>query len=235
MVALARSFRGRDLANVNAYRAIRSMPRRVNTLVCVGQLVGCANVEPPANSAVLAFGVLANAHHVDVGGAASGQWRRDARQKPHGPQIDVLSQALPERKDQLTRRDMIGDTRIADCAQINRVELENLLDRVAVEHATVTEIELRAPGELCELTAKSALRCGGLKHFHSGRNHFLADAVTGNHCNAVGLHRSVILSRTRYRAHGREHERKRDSANACSSSITASLWVCGLSKRMPAP
>ena len=74
----------------------------------LGHFVRRADVQAAADAGVLALGVLAHADHVDVGGAAVGERRGDARQQPHRPQVHVLVEALAQRQDQLPDRDVIG-------------------------------------------------------------------------------------------------------------------------------
>ena len=99
------------------------MPCRVKTPVCSASSSGVPACSRPPMPAVLAFGVLAHADHVDVGGAAVGQRRGDAGQQPHRPQVDVLAEPLAQRQDQVARRDVVGDARVADGAEVDRVEL----------------------------------------------------------------------------------------------------------------
>ena len=126
---------------------MRSMPLPREDAGLLGQLVRRAAVQPSADAAVLALGVLAHADHVDVGGAAAGERRRDAGQQPHRPQVHVLPEALPQRQDQLARRDVVGHARIADRAEIDRVELQQLIDAVGVHHPAGLQVEVASPRE----------------------------------------------------------------------------------------
>ena len=137
---------------------------------------------------VLAFGVLAHADHVDVRGSTVGQGRRDAGQQSHRPQVDVLAKPLPEREDQIPRRDVIGDARVADRAEVDRVELLDDGEPVLVHHPAGLQVVVAAPGQLGELAAEVALFRRHVENAHPGRNDFLADAVAGNDCNAISLH-----------------------------------------------
>ena len=67
-----------------------------------------------------------------------GQRRRDARQQPHRPQVHVLPEPLAQRQDQLARRDVVRHPRVADGAEVDRVELQQLLDAVGVHHPAVS-------------------------------------------------------------------------------------------------
>jgi hypothetical protein len=83
-------------------------------------------VHAPAQAAVLALGVFTHADDIDVGRAASGKRRGDPGQQPDRAQVYVLSQSTPKRQKQLARGDVVGDLRIADRAEIDRVERPEL-------------------------------------------------------------------------------------------------------------
>ena len=57
--------------------------------------------------------------------------------QPHRPQVDVLIEALPDRQDQLPDRDVIRHRRIADRAEVDRVELLQPIEPVVVHHPPV--------------------------------------------------------------------------------------------------
>ena len=171
-----------------------------------GKLVRCSTVEAATDPAVLALRVLPDAHHVDVRRRSSPQRRIDARQQAHRPQVDVLPQLLAEGKDHLPCRDVVRHARVADRAEVDRVELEHLLDPVRVEHAPCAEIEVGSPREVGELTLEASL-CGSDLHDLDARgDHFLSDAVSGNHCNAIRFHLSTQCYLGRRWANHEEHE-----------------------------
>ena len=99
--------------------------------------------------------------------------RVDARQQPHRPQVDVLLEALAERKDQLARRNVIRHARIADRAQVDGVELAHLLEPVGVHHPAVPQVEIASPRKLGEIAAEVPLRRRHLHHLDAGGNDFL--------------------------------------------------------------
>ena len=124
---------------------MRSMPWRVKMPVCSASSCGVPRVQAPADAAVLALGVLPHADHVDVRGAAAGQRRLGARQQPHRTQVHVLPETLAQRQDQVARRDVVRHARVADGAQVNRVELQQARDAVGVQHAAVCQVVVAAP------------------------------------------------------------------------------------------
>ena len=89
----------------------------------LGHLVRRADVHAPAEPGVLPFGVLAHADHVDICRRPVRERRGDTGQEPHRPQVDVLLEALAQRQDQLPDRDVIGHARVANRAEIDRLEL----------------------------------------------------------------------------------------------------------------
>src|SRR3954452_7863656 len=62
-------------------------------------LVRGAAVNAAAHARVFTLRVLAHAYHVDIGGAAAGQRRRQTCKQPHRPQIDVLIEPLADSED----------------------------------------------------------------------------------------------------------------------------------------
>ena len=114
--------------------------------------------------------------------------RRDAGQQSHRAQVDPLSEALAQRQDQLTRGDVVGHPRIADGAEIDRVELHQAIDAVVVHHATVLEVVVASPRNLRELATEAALLGGQVQDFDAGGHDFLADAVASDNCNSIVLH-----------------------------------------------
>src|SRR5207244_12115927 len=108
----------------------------------LGELVGRARVNASTDAAILAFGVFADADDIDVGRGASAEGRGDSRQQPDRTEIYVLDEAPPKRKKQLASRNVVGHFRIADRAEIDRVELRELLDRRGIHHAAGAEIDV---------------------------------------------------------------------------------------------
>ena len=73
-----------------------------------GQLVGRAHVQAPAHIGVLALGVLAHDHEVDL--FLVPQRRNHAGQQAHRAQVDVLPQALAHLLHQPAGADGVGQT-----------------------------------------------------------------------------------------------------------------------------
>ena len=141
-----------------------------------------SHVKPSADPAVLPLGVLADADHVDVGRGPSRERRIHAGDEAHRPQVDVLIEALADRQDQLPDRDVVRHGRIADRAEVDRVELLQPIEPVLVHHLPVRAIEIAAPRELDELDARAARRRRFLDDRDPRRDHFLPDTITSDHC-----------------------------------------------------
>jgi hypothetical protein len=148
-------------------------------------------VHAAADAAVLPLRVLAHADDVDVRGGAAGQRRDDARKQPHGPKVHVLHEPAAKRQQQLAGGDVVRDLRIADGAKVDRVERHQLIGRVGVHHPAVAHVEVAAPRERRELQREASARGRRLQDIDACRDDFLADAVAGEHCNAMRLHRRI--------------------------------------------
>src|SRR5262245_33240706 len=144
-----------------------------------------------ADTAVLTFRILANANDVDVRGGAPRERRADAGQQTNGSEVDVLHQPATQRQEQFAGGDVIRNVWIANRAEIDRVELQQLIDRVAIHHAAVAEIEVAAPRERRELQREAVARGGCGEHVDARGDDFLADTVAGKHCDAVSFHRTL--------------------------------------------
>jgi hypothetical protein len=152
-------------------------------------------VHAAAHPRVLAFAVLAHAHHVDIGRGAARKGARHPRQQPHRPQVHVLLEALADGEDQLPHRHVIRHRRMADGAEIDRVGAVQLLQRVGRHHPAGLAVEIASPRVL-DLMERDARPPGDrVEHPQRRRRHFLADAVTGDDGNAVTWFRHWLTSR----------------------------------------
>src|SRR5438105_736056 len=85
-------------------------------------LVGGSLSEPAADTRVLAFGILAHTHHVDLGRTLAGEWAADAGQEAHWPQVHILVEALADWQQQAPQRDVVRYSRIADRTEQDGIE-----------------------------------------------------------------------------------------------------------------
>jgi len=89
--------------------------------------------------------------------------------------------------------DVVGDVRIAGRAEQDRVLVADRVQAVLRHHHAVRAEVVAAPVEVLELEAEVAARHGEcFQHPLAGGNDFLADAVTGNGCDCVGLHGCLL-------------------------------------------
>jgi hypothetical protein len=84
---------------------------------------------------------------------------------------------------------VVGDVRIAGAAEQDRVLVAQCVQAVVRHHHAVRAVVVAAPVEVLELEAERGARLGeGFQHLPAGGNDFLADAVTGNGGDRIGLH-----------------------------------------------
>ena len=109
-------------------------------------------------------------------------------QQPHRTQIDVLIEALSNREDQLPHRHVIRHRRVADRAEIDRVEILEAIEGIRVHHRSRAAIELAAPGKVGELERVRFAANGAAQDVDAGGDHLLADPVAGDHCDVECFH-----------------------------------------------
>ena len=149
-----------------------------------------ADVDAPADAGVLTLGVLADAHHVDVGRSAVGERGGEASQQAHRPQVDVLIEALTDAEQQVGG-DAIRHRRRADGAEVDRVEGGEPSHAVFIHHALMFQIVFTAPRQLGEVQRDSAAARRRFEHGDARRDDFFADAVTGDDRNSMRGHQLV--------------------------------------------
>src|SRR5258708_37835704 len=145
-----------------------------------------AFIDAPADVAVLAFGVLADDNVVDVPRLAAGERAGQSLEKAHRPQVDVKIEQAPEVDEQTPDRDVIGhQRRIADGAEIHRVESAQDVRRILGPHPAVVLVPVAAPRKLLPLEADAVLRADRLEYADALRDHFATDAIPGDDRDAV--------------------------------------------------
>src|SRR6185437_7712989 len=145
-------------------------------------LVAHADVHAAAGAGVLALGVLAYAHHVDVGRPPPRQRRRHAGQEPDRADVQVEVEALPDRQQQPPQRDVVGHGRRADGAEVDRVVPGQRAQAVVRHERARAGVVIAAPGQVRPL---EAARMGRLEHADALRDHLRADAVAADDRDAV--------------------------------------------------
>ena len=152
-----------------------------------------ALVHPAADVAVLAFGVLADHHVVDVAGLPARERAGHAFEQAHRPQVHVEVEPAAEVDEQAPHRDVVGhQRRIADRAEIDRVELAQDVGRVLGAHAAVRLVPVAAPREFLPREAQAVLGADGFQHAHAFGDHFASDAVAGDDRDEVLFHARSI-------------------------------------------
>ena len=146
-------------------------------------------VHASADTRVLAFGILADDHPVEVLCAASLQRPVDAGQQSRRPHVRVLIESLANFEPQAPQRDVIRDVGIAGGTEQDRVLALERREPIIGHHDPVSPIVVAAPVEILEFETERTVRGRQrLEHLLARRNHFLADAVAGDRRNLVDLH-----------------------------------------------
>ena len=101
---------------------MRVTPTRVKIATSVPTSSGRPRCDASAVAGILAFGILAHDHPVEIARTDIAQRRRDARQDLGRPHIGVLVEALADRQPQPPERDVVGHVGRADRAEIDGVE-----------------------------------------------------------------------------------------------------------------
>ncbi len=142
-----------------------------------------------ADAGVLALRVLANDDPVEILRPATLQRRVDAGQDARGTHVRVLIEALADLQAQTPERHVVGNMRVARRAEQNRILVADGIQPVGRHHHAVLAIIIAAPVEILELELEGvASRSDGFENPLARGHDFLADAVAGNGCDAVGLH-----------------------------------------------
>jgi hypothetical protein len=151
-------------------------------------LVRAARIQHAADLRVLPFGILADDDEVDVARRLADERTTHARIEHRRSNARILIEPPPNRQQQTVQRDVVLQARVAHGAEENRVERAQPIERVLRHHPTVLEVVLRAPVELLPDQAELKAGRGRLQHPDRRWNHFVSNAVAGNHCYAIGLH-----------------------------------------------
>ena len=150
---------------------------------------GMALVHASAHARVLALGVLAHDHPVQVLGLAALERCIDARQDARRTHVRVLVEALADLESQAPQRDVVGNVGVPGRPEKNRILVAERVEAVGRHHHAMLAVVVAAPVEILELEAKAVAGCGdGFHDELARRNDFLSDAVTRDRRDAIGLH-----------------------------------------------
>ena len=152
----------------------------------------------PAQGRVLALGVLADHHEIDVAGLLVRQRAGYAGEQAHRADVHVLVEVAAELEQRAPQRDVVRDlVRPADGAEVQGVEALELVEPVVGHHLAVGQVVVAAgPFEVLDLQVEAVLARGGLDHADAFGEDFVADAVTGDGGDLEGLgHGAHLVSR----------------------------------------
>src|SRR5207245_980815 len=125
----------------------------------------------------------------DVARLAAGERAGHALEQAHGAQIHIQIEPAAEVDEQSPHRDVVGhERRIADRAEVHRVELAQDIGRIVRTHLAVRLVPVAAPRELFprELDAMARAHC--FQHANAFGNDFAPDAVARDDCYAMFFH-----------------------------------------------
>lgn len=181
-------------------------------------LVRCSFMDASTDTGVLAFGVLADEDHVDVLWALVAEWSADAGEEPDGTDIDEQVEALADWQKEAPERDMVWDARgVADGAEVDRIELAELIESVWGHHGAGGAVVIGSPRE--DMPGEHHLASHGcFQNTLAGRDDLLPHAVTRNHRDAKLLHGTSLLDRATLPHFG---------------GIITSVWLWGKDVRVP--
>ena len=157
-----------------------------------GHLVRGAAANRSAGAAVQAFGAFT--HHDEVDITRVGERGGHALVQLGRTQVDVLVEIETELEQQATFENAGLDTRIADCAQQDRVGLLDAFLFLFRKNRTVTQVTFGAKIEILVIEFGNALG-RLLQSLLSPRSHFLANAIARNDGDGVLLCRITHSTR----------------------------------------
>ena len=143
-------------------------------------LVVRAGLEAPADAHVDAFGVLAEHHEIDVLPPAILERAQAIVEQAHRPVVDVEIELEARAKQNVARVAVVGDARIAERADEDRVELAQHLVAVGGQRLAGLQVVIGAPRQVLEIETAAERVSDGLQDFDSFRRDVLPDAVSRN-------------------------------------------------------
>ena len=117
-----------------------------------------AAMRAAALAGVLALGVLAHDHPVELLGRDVAQRAGDPGQDAGRADVGVLVERLADREPQAPERDVVGHVRGADRAEVDRVEAAQPVVAARRHHHAVPLVVVRAPVEVARRRARTRRR-----------------------------------------------------------------------------
>ena len=143
-------------------------------------LVLGAGLEAPADADIHAFGVLAEHDEVDVLPAAILERAEAIVEQADRPVVHIEIELEAGAEQDVARVTVVGDARIAERADEDRVELAQHLVAVGGQRLAGLQVVIGAPRQMLEIEAAAERVADGLQDFHSFRRDVLADPVSGD-------------------------------------------------------
>ncbi|MNP07878.1 hypothetical protein D3C76_999230 [compost metagenome] len=150
-----------------------------------------------ADRRILALGVLADHHEIDVPGFAPGQRTRHTGKQPHRTDIHVLIEVTAELQQRTPQGNVIRHfVRPAHGAKVNRVEALELFEPVGRHHLPVFQVVIAVgPVEHFDAQVQLPFLRGLLQYPQPFRQDFLADTIAGNRGDSKWFtHQSWLLN-----------------------------------------
>ncbi|MNQ98476.1 hypothetical protein D3C85_1141690 [compost metagenome] len=151
-----------------------------------------APMHPATVAGVLAFGVFADHHPIDL--VAVVQWAFYTRQHASRTHVGVLVEALADRQAQPPEGDVVRHIQRPHGAKENGIECLEFFQATFGNVVAVFQEVVRVPVKVLEVQGKGTQAFGQcLEHFNTRVDHLHADTVTRNRCNFVSVHRQLHL------------------------------------------
>lgn len=178
----------RTLARELEREAVNALDTRAREDRCLrGQLLGQSAVDAPAAAGILAFGVFADDHPVDL--LAVPQRTGHTRKHARGSHVRILIETLADRQPQTPQRNMVRHVRRTYSPEENRIERLEFLEAPLGYVMPVLPVIRAAPREVFDLDPVTAIMRGEpLEHLHTGSDDFDADAVSRDRRDFVRAH-----------------------------------------------
>ena len=174
---------------------MRSVPRRVKTACCTTSSASVpANMRPPISEYSPSVFSRTTTKSISSGVRPASR-RRQSRQQPHGPQVDVLVERAPNRDQQAPQRHVVGNARIAHRAEVDGVDAAELLEEVGGRHRAAAGEPLAAPVVAGPTAIEPVSAPGRLQDAHPLGHDLRPDAVARNQRNRVAGHPVAVSSR----------------------------------------
>ena len=121
------------------------------------------------------------------------QRARDAGQDAGGPHVRVLVERLADGEPQTPKRDVVGNVGRADRAEVDGVELAELIGAALRHHDAVFLVVVRSPVEVLDVELEAAVALGAnFQGLQPRRDHLRPDAVAAHGRNPMCSHVSVL-------------------------------------------